>query len=419
MRARIGGMLKKRLPEAGLEQVSDPRSARGRRRSLDSILRSVIVGMVSGCKSLLDVEALTAEMAPRMRRRLGLWGRLPDTTARDVLCRLCPDSLRQALHRVVRAAQRRKALNPVGLPFGVVALDGKTTAIGSWAGDYAQYQPHAEGRGAHGALRTVTAALVSARARPCIDAIPIAASTNEMGAFQSGLRSLLSAYPTSSKLFEVITYDAGACSLANASFVVGEGLHYLFGLKESQPTLLAEARRLLAARDEPDAQSEDVVGDGSVIRRVFVSPAMGGFLDWTHLQTFVRIQSVKLDKLGRRMSCENRYYLSSLMPDRLSAKQWLRLLRAHWGVENNCHHTFDTAFGEDDKPWITSAPSGTLALIILRRIAYTLLALFRSVTQRAEEKRAMPWRQLMRHVGGTLIAGVPAQPTAPGGCAAP
>lgn len=192
-------------------------------------------------QSLLDLEALTAETAPRMRRALGLTGRLPDTTARDLLCRLSPNALRQALYRVVRKAHRRKALQPEGLPFGVSALDGKGTALPSWEGPYAQYQPHGEGSGAHGVLRTMTAVLVSARACPCIDAMPIRASTNEMCAFRQGLRELLTAYPKSSGLFQLVTYDAGACSLDNASFVVKQGLHYLFGLKGTQPTLLTRS----------------------------------------------------------------------------------------------------------------------------------------------------------------------------------
>jgi len=41
-------------------------------------------------------------------------------------------------------------------------------------------------------------------------------------------------------------------------------------------------------------------------------------------------------------------------------------------------------------------------VVILRRVAYTLLTLFRSVTQRLEEKRSMPWKELLRWVMRTL-----------------
>ena len=45
-----------------------------------------------------------------------------------------------------------------------------------------------------------------------------------------------------------------------------------------------------------------------------------------------------------------------------------------------------------------------VVVAILRRIAYTLLALFRSVTQRSEENRTMPWRRLIGHIKNTLVA---------------
>lgn len=407
MTKRIAGMLAKRLPDAALGEVADPRSRRGRRRPLGAVLGAVVVGMVAGCRSLLELERLTGEMAPKMRRLLRLGGRLPDTTARDLLCRLHPRALRDALHRVIHKAHRRKALRPESLPFGMVAMDGKATALPSWAGDYAQFQPRGEGRGAHGVVRTVTAALVSARARPCIDACPIPASTNEMGVFGVAFRTLIEAYPRATRLFRLVSYDAGACSLENASLVVNEGFDYLFGLKGGQPTLRAEAERMLAHRETEDAYTEDVIGTGSVIRRVFVTEDVEGFLDWSHLQTFVRVESEELDKSGRRVAYDNRYFLSSLAPERLSPKQWLHVVRAHWGVENNCHHTLDAIFREDERPWIEGDPNGTLALIVLRRIAYTLLTLFRSVTQRSEERQKTPWRELIRAAYLALIVGFP------------
>ncbi len=125
---RVAGLLRARLPELGLEGVPDPRAREGR-WSLGQILRATLVGLMAGCRSLWEAEQLTAGMAPATRRRLGLPRRLADTTARDALCRVTLDGLRAVLHRAVRAAWRRKALAPVGLPMNVVALDGKATAL--------------------------------------------------------------------------------------------------------------------------------------------------------------------------------------------------------------------------------------------------------------------------------------------------
>ena len=66
--------------------------------------------------------------------------------------------------------------------------------------------------------------------------------------------------------------------------------------------------------------------------------------------------------------------------------------------------TFDTVFFEDDKPWIQDSPKGALAVLLLRRIAYNLLALFRSVTQRSEERRRMPWAALLRGFAYAFVA---------------
>lgn len=109
-------------------------------------------------------------------------------------------------------------------------------------------------QGASGIARTLTAALVSARATVCLDAAPIPPPTNEMGHFQTALRQLMAAYGTLD-LFRVISGDAGLCSEANARAVLDHGLDYLFGLKIDQPTLFAEAKRLLGRRKAEHATS--------------------------------------------------------------------------------------------------------------------------------------------------------------------
>jgi len=80
----------------------------------------------------------------------------------------------------------------------------------------------------------------------------------------------------------------------------------------------------------------------------------------------------------------------------LAKEQWLRVVRQHWAVENQCHGTWDMAFEEDDRPWIKNEPRGILVVMLLRRMAFNMLALFRSVTQRSWERRRTPWRNIMR-----------------------
>ena len=364
--------------------------------------------MLAGRQSFAEAEALSAEMAVPMRRSLGIARRIPDTTQRTTLAALPPSELRSSLRAQVRAAHRRKSLQPWGLPFGEVAIDGKSTAIGAWDDEHAQRQRHSSGTGASGLVRTLTSSLVSSRAKVCLDASPIPPATNEMGHFATALKELVEAYQ-SLGLFKLVSTDAGMCSEAHGRLIVETyKLHYLFGLKGDQPTLYAEAQRLLGRRRAPEAQTVDVVGKHAVTRQLFRSTELAGYLDWTHLQTVVRVHSEKREiQTAKLVEQEDRYYLSSLPSDELTVEQWLLLIRRHWAVENECHNTWDKIFREDDRPWFESgedAPQGAVVVMLLRRIAYNLLALFRSVTQRSEQNRQTPWKDLLRWVYNTLIA---------------
>jgi hypothetical protein len=404
----MAGLLRARLPELGLEEVPDPRAREGR-WSLAQILRGTLVGLMAGCRSLWEAEQLTAGMAPAMRRRLGLYRRLADTTARDALCRVPLDGLRAVLHRAVRAAWRRKALEPVGLPMSVVALDGKATALPTLNHPLVQNQ-HPEVGLPYGLVRTVTCSLVSAAGRPCIDAIPIPGSTNEVGHFQAAFGSLVETYGS---LFDFVTYDAGGFSRANADAVTAAGKDYLFALKDEHRTMCRLADELLAV-ESVVARTEDVLdNETTVVRslRLLRADPSWSYGDgktpeesvWPHAKAFLAVEYVKVRR-GAVVERDERMFVSSYDPRRLTPAQWLLLVRSHWGVENNGHHTLDTAFAEDDRPWIAADANGMLAVLLLRRIAYTLLALYRAVTLRSGEGRATRWKALLQSVRDVLVA---------------
>jgi hypothetical protein len=394
LRRRIAGLLAARLPDLELQHVQDPRSARGKRWKLPALLIAVLSGMLSGCTSLLGVEQLTEFMTRAARRLLGIGRRVPDTTTRTALCALMPQAIRSVIHRQVLAAHRRKSLTLDVLPIGAVAIDGKSTAIASCDDNYAQRQT-AEGGALVGVVRTMTCCLISSAALPCLDAIPIPAETNEMACFPHCVSELMRVYGHLD-LFQLVAADAGSCSQENAAFARGHQLHYLFGLKSTQPTLFAEARRVLGHRsaEHEDSCSEDFLGgERKVVRRLYLTTEMAGY-HWEHLQTVLRIESQTFDH-DRCVQHENRYYVCSLAADCLSPDDWLLLIRRYWGVENGPHFTLDVALQEDDHPWIEADPKGTLVLALLRRVAYNLLTLFRSVTLRGELSRITPWKTVL------------------------
>jgi len=369
-------------------------------------LKGILLGLCTAGRSLADVERLTAEMSRAARWALGLWGRIPDTTLRDLVVRLRPDSLRALIRRQIKKAHRQKALKPHGLPFGAIAVDGKVTSIAAWRKGYAQKQEHGgSASGASGSIRTMTCTLLSDRANVCVDAVPIPPETNEDGCFKTVVKDLLDSY-AGIDLFRLVVADAGSCSLGNAEFVRSRHLHYLFTLNEKQPTLHAEAQRVLGARDADEAALLTVrCESGTDIRRtLFVTTEMAGFLDWSHLTTVLRLKREEFDAEGRVTRTGNRYFLCSLRREALSHRQWVDVIRRYWAsVESGCHQVADVAFKEDDRPWITGDDQGMLAILLLRRVAYNMLALYRRVTQRSDEKRRVPWADLMRWAYNTLI----------------
>jgi hypothetical protein len=397
---RVAGVLATRLPELELEEAADPRSEHGRKWQLATLLRSIIVGMAAGRRSLAEVEHLSDEMSLPVRRMLRIPRRVPDTTMRDAAVRIDPDELRRCLRQQAKSALRRKALEPFHLPFGVVAMDGKATAATAWDDDgYAQRQPHSSALGASGIVRTVSCTLVSSRVRAYLDAVPIPAETNEVGHFSVALDSLWDSYKDCEQI-KMVSYDSGGCSKANAEATRSKGLHYMLRLDAAQPTLFLEAKRLLGHLPVSAAVTftSDQTGTGTERRYLFITEQMVGCNCWEHLRTVARVHSVKRDREGRLIpqkehECD-RYYMFSMPRGRLTDDQWLLLIRLHWGVE---------VLEEDRHPFIEANPQGMLVLMLLRRMAYNLLALFRSVTQRSEEKRQTPWRDILRWFYNTMI----------------
>lgn len=360
-----------------------------------------LLALAAGARTLREVEELSDDVDVAVRRWCGLTRRLSDTALRNLLVRLEPDALRVVLQRSVQLALRRKSVVHDRLPCGVVSIDGKTTPTPIAREPYAQRQ---EGKTLRGLVRTLTSCLISSSAFPCLDAMPIPASTNETGQFREAFDALLAAYPS---LFDVVMGDAAFATVAGASHVAAAGKGYVFQLKENTPTLYADAVHRL---DLPDIQA--TVGtaekeDGRLIARrvwiVDIDPKALEWKGWEHATRILRVDRLAVDATGKVIEVlGSRYFVTNLKKGRFNNAQWLRVLRDRWAVENQNHGTWDNAFGEDDHPWIDE-PQGLVNVAILRRVAYNVLTLIRSVTLRSEDRRQTPWRRLLTCLRDALI----------------
>jgi len=387
------------------EDVPDPRKRRGRRWKLAELLEGLFSGMLAGATTLRAVEDLTEDMgtAGRMSRRM------PDTTAYDLLTRLRPEDLRAKLRSQVRALHRAKCLPPEGLPCGVLSIDGKALGSLDHSAEGKAQQAHRSHDGSTYYLaRVLRAVLTSAAARPCLDQVWVPSTTNEMGTFPALWDTLIDAYGALD-LFEIVTADAGFTSRENADRIAADHRAYVFALKETQPELLAEAERQLQLRrkDPPDAETPWERVDGIEIRRrLYRIREIAGYHGWSHLQQVWEVQQDRRTN-GGRVETTRRLFLTNLHWGRLTADQILRVIRGHWGIENDCFGTLDLQWDEDARPWCTHGEA--LAVIgCLRVMAYNLLQVARKrhLRRRARDGRLAPaaaWRRIFEWVRQALI----------------
>jgi hypothetical protein len=389
------------------DQVSDPRDRRGLRWPLATLLTTALWGMLAACRTLRDVEALTQEM--KQTGRLFVPRRVPDSTLYELLPRLDVEQLRGQLRRQVHQLWRSKSIDPVGLPCGVVSVDGKQIAtLGHDAGGQAQKAHRAHDGSPYWQCRVLRAVLTSAVARPCLDQQVVPPKTNEMGAFGDFFLAL---QQHCGPLFEIVTVDAGMTSLDNADLVQGAHKGYVMALKDNQPQLRAEAQRLLEPllSQEPLAQTGWERAKGKLVRRrLYRTLEIAQYHGWTHLRQawLVRQETRDPNAPDGPVAVEDRYFLTNLTKGRLSADQILLVVRGHWGIENDCFWSLDAQFREDDRPWCSQGRAAE-NLGLLRLMAYNLLQLARKRHLRPRRdaggwEEPPAWRRLFEWVRQAL-----------------
>jgi hypothetical protein len=381
--------------------VTDPRSQHGRRWKLNPLMMAVLFGLVTNRRSLRGVEELTQWKGAWVRASVG--GRAPDTTLYDLLSGLGPEGLREQVHAQIYGLWRAKALSPVGLPCSVAAVDGKTLLSG--AGD-AGPDPevcqvsHPNKRPPYWQLRAVRSCLISAAGCPVIDQLAIPAQTNEMGIFRTVLASLEAAYGV---MIEVYSMDSGYCSLANASLVSAANKGYIFGLKDNQPELLAEAERLLGRRRSPEASTEWEAYKGTQIRyHLYRTSEMAGYLEWKHMEQVWRVDR-EVVGAGRTRCLERRYFLTNVHRGRFTPGETIEVVRRHWMIENGANWTVDVIWDEDTKAWCTQGHAIEV-LGLLRLMAYNLVTQLRSRYLRVRDQKR-PWRWWCEQVLFQVLVG--------------
>jgi len=349
----------------------------------------VLGALLLQIRSCHQLDERTRMGPPRRMGELRL-APIPDATVPWILAQVDRGEVRQVLVDSVRAEVRRKSVVTPEAVIRTLAIDGKCLWSGRRGGC-----PDCQGQGELRVHRVLRALLTSARPRLFLEHRTLAAEEHELGAFAAFWAQLLQTYGRL-HLFELVTLDAGYCSLANATAIDATGYGYVLGLKENQPELWREAQRLLlplAASQRPEAKVLERDHGRWVRRSLWRTQACAGWLEWRHLrqvwlvrtEKFTRQTTPRADSIPAVM--EDHDYLTNLPWHRLDDFGILDVIRSHWGIENNGFRTLDMEW-QEEHPWCTKG-TATDVLGLLRLLAYTMRGLLKSRYLRAGRYRRL------------------------------
>jgi len=331
-------------------KLKDPRINRRKLHLLLDILVIALCAVLCGAKDWQQIETFGKQREAWLRRFLKLPNGIPShDTFERVFDRIDP----QAFHRCF---QDWVAAIAESLKIKHVAIDGKTMR-GSASNKL-------------GALHLVSA--WATEHHLCLGQVATAEKSNEITAIPE-LLELLELHGA------IVTIDAMGCQKTIASKVIERGGHYVLIAKDNQPTLRAEIETTIGEALATDFQSvqfdqhttTEERGHGRVERRhctILTDPkGMSCQSEWEGMRVigmYVRERQVGT----QTPTIERAYFIGDKT---MSAKSYLRVLRDHWGIENNLHWQLDVTFAEDDNQ--VSKRSGAENLALLRKLALMML----------------------------------------------
>jgi predicted transposase YbfD/YdcC len=341
------------------ESLADPRkNNHNKRHNLSDILVLVILGVICGADDWVSVEQFGKDKKDFLTKFLKLPHGIPShDTIGDLFSRLSIDEFSKCFLRWINSIIETKNGD-------IIPIDGK------------QLRRSHDKNNSKAAIHMVSA--WSSKNQVVLGQYKIDEKSNEITAIPELLKMLDITGCT-------VTIDAMGCQKKIAGQIKKQGGDYLLSLKENQRTFYNEVVDLfekqitnstnLTEQDEQilllDVDKNHISSKqietkkklhGRIEKRKCTVISSTNFpkfrLKWDGLESIIMIESTRT--INNKTSLENRYYISSHLPD---AEILEPTIRKHWLVENQLHWCLDVSFREDDCRVRKGNAAGNFAIV--------------------------------------------------------
>ena len=308
------------------EELDDPRQRGKVLYPLDEVLLLVLLGVIAGCESWVEI-------ARYGEKKLGLLRRFrpfkDETPSHDQL---------GDIFAVLDAEQFQKCFvawvaTLTGLGPEIIAIDGKTLR-----------RSYQEG-GAKAPIHMVSA--WSAKQNLVLGQVKVTDKSNEITAIPRLLDML-------TIKGAVVTIDAMGCQREIAAKIIEKEADYVLALKGNQGTLRDDVEEFFIEQKAnkyadctPSCHETLEKSHGRIeTRTVTVVDDIDWLKErhaWAGLASIVMVESCR--EIAGKSEREARFYITSLKAD---AERLGMAIRGHWGIENGLHWVMDMVFRDDE-----------------------------------------------------------------------
>jgi predicted transposase YbfD/YdcC len=306
------------------KELPDSRQISKVKYPLAEVLLLCLLAVIAGAETITDIARFGEKKLALLRRfRPFREGTPTHDHLGDILASLDAEQFQRCFVAWVASL--------IGVPEGVVAIDGKTVRRSKGIDK--------------DAIHMVSA--FAARQRLVMGQVKVADKANEIVAIPK-LLDMLAIEGA------VVTIDAMGCQRAIAQKVVDKKADYILALKGNQGTLrddvelFATEQKSKSFPDTTVSRHRTVDGDhGRIETRDITVIHDVEWLQkshrWPALNSVVMVESTR--ETGTKIERETRFYITSLV---LGASLVGPLIRDHWAVENSLHWVLDMAFRDDE-----------------------------------------------------------------------